>query len=105
MNQLLRRFWPPAEAAQVDYERLRAAALAGTPLLEPTAACFAHCGLAGLITRPAAHQDGGFAAVVRGARRPAWMPYADPRLDALAAGYGLLLGVAADPTSRHTEVR
>jgi hypothetical protein len=47
MNRLLRRFWPPAEAAQVDYERLRAAALAGTPLLEPAAACFATAGWLG----------------------------------------------------------
>jgi hypothetical protein len=99
------RFWPPAEATQVDYERLRAAALAGTPLLGPTAARFARRGLAGLITGPAADQDGAFAAVVCGAHRPVWTPYADPRLDALAAGYGLLLGVAEDPTSRHTEVR
>jgi hypothetical protein len=105
MNRLLRRFWPPAEATQVDYERLRAAALAGTPLLESTAACFARRGLAGLITRPAADPDGGLAAVVCGAHRPAWRPYADPRLDALAAGYRLLLGVAEEPTSCHTEVR
>jgi hypothetical protein len=105
MNRLLRRFWPPAEATQVDYERLRAAALAGTPLLGPAAACFARRGLAGLLARPAAGQDEGLSAVVCGARRPAWTPYADPRLDALAAGYGLLLGVAEDPTSRHTQVR
>jgi hypothetical protein len=28
---------------------------------------------------------------VVGARRPAWTPYADPRLDVLAAGYQLVL--------------
>ncbi len=105
MNGLLRRCWPSAEAAQVDYERLRAAALRGTPLLGPTAARFARGGLAGLIAQPAADQDAAFAAVVRGARRPAWTPYADPRLDALAAGYGLLLGVADDPAACRTEVR
>jgi hypothetical protein len=47
MNRLLRRFWPPAEATQVDYERLRAAALAGTPLLESTAACLPAAGWPG----------------------------------------------------------
>jgi hypothetical protein len=88
------RLWPPAEAAQVDYERLRAAVLTGTPLLGQAAARFARGGLAGLITGPAADQDHGFLAVLHGARRPAWTPHADPRLDALAAGYGLLLGVA-----------
>jgi hypothetical protein len=99
------RFWPPAEATQVDYERLRAAALAGTRLLGPTAARFARGGLAGLITPPAAGQGEGLSAVVCGARRPAWTPHADPRLDALAAGYGLLLGVAEGATLRGTEAR
>jgi hypothetical protein len=105
MNGLLRRSWPSAEAAQVGYERLRAAALVGRPLLGPTAACFARCGLAGLIAQPAADEDGVFAAVVCGACRPAWTPYADPRLDALVAGYGLLLGVAEAATRRREEVR
>ncbi len=104
MNGLLRRFWPPAEAAQVDYERLRAAALAGTPLLGPTAARVAHHGLAGLLAQPTADQNGVFSAVVCGARRPPWTPYADPRLDALAAGYGLLLGVADGAGVCGTEV-
>src|SRR5207247_319921 len=58
MNGWRRRFWPPAEVAQVDYERLRAAALAGTPLLGPTATCVARRGLAGLLTWPAAGLDG-----------------------------------------------
>jgi len=105
MNGWRRRFWPPAEVAQVDYERLRAAALAGTPLLGPTAACVARRGLAGLLTWPAADQDGGFTAVICGGRRPAWTPYADPRLDALAAGYGLLLGAPQGPTIGREEVR
>jgi hypothetical protein len=103
MNGLLRRFWPPAEASQVDYERLRAAALAGTSLLGPPAACFARGGLAGLLTRPAA-DNGVFSAVVCGACRPAWTPHADPRLDALAAGYRLLLGVTDGPAVYRTEV-
>ena len=105
MNGWRQRFWPPADAAQVHYERLRAAALAGTPLLGPTATCVARRGLAGLLARPAAGQDAGFAAVLCGARRPAWTPYADPRLDALAAGYGLLLGVPEGPTIGREEVR
>ncbi|HEV8163113.1 MAG TPA: hypothetical protein VGR74_01455, partial [Actinomycetota bacterium] len=79
------------------------AALVGPPLLGPTAARFARGGLAGLIAQPAADQDAAFAAVVCGACRPAWTPYADPRLDALAAGYGLLLG-AGDPAVCRMEV-
>ncbi len=102
--EVARRFWPPAGAAQVDYERLRVAALAGTPLLGPTAVRVARYGLAGLLAQPTADQNGVFAAVVCGARRPAWTPYADPRLDALAAGYGLLLGVADGAAVCRTEV-
>jgi hypothetical protein len=101
------RLWPPAEGAQVDYERLRAAVLAGAPLLGQAAARFARCGLAGLIAHPAADEDGqdqGFLAVLGGARRPAWSPHADPRLDALAAGYGLLLSVAEGASIGRTEV-
>jgi hypothetical protein len=90
----VRRLWPPAEAAQADYERLRAAVLAGAPLVGPAAQRFARGGLAELIARPAA--DPLFVAVVRGAPRPAWTPHADPRLDALACGYGLLLARADD---------
>jgi hypothetical protein len=30
---------------------------------------------------------------VVGARRPAWTPYSDPRLDVLAAGYQLVLAI------------
>lgn len=89
----MRRFWPPAEAAQADYEALRAAVLAGTPLLGSPAGRFARGGLAALIAHPIA--EPGFVAIVHGAARPAWTPYADPRLDALAAGYGLVLEVTA----------
>ena len=47
------RFWPVAEAAQADYEALRAAALAGEqPRDELAAARFARRGLAGLIAWP-----------------------------------------------------
>jgi len=85
----VRQFWPPAEAAQADYERLRAAVLAGTPLAEPASARLSRGGLAALIARPVA--DPVFLAMVQGAPRPAWTPHADPRLEALAAGFGLLL--------------
>jgi hypothetical protein len=85
----VRARWLAGEAAQADYEALRAAALAETALLGPIAARFERRGLAGLICWPAAEPV--FAARVVGARRPAWTPYADPRLDVLAAGYQLVL--------------
>jgi hypothetical protein len=85
----VRLFWPPLEAGQADYEALRAAVLAGTPLAGPGAACFARGGLAALIARPAG--DPAFVAIMRGAQRPAWTPHADSRREALVAGYGLLL--------------
>lgn len=91
----MRSFWPPAEAAQADYEALRAGVLAGTPRVDVTAARFARGGLLVLIARPASEPV--FVALVRGARRPAWSPHADPRLGALAAGYGLLLDAADHP--------
>jgi hypothetical protein len=89
------RFWPAAEPAQADYEGLRAAVLAaGTLPADVAAARFCRRGLAGLIAWPAAEPV--FAAALRGAARPAWSPYADPRLDALAAAYRLLLAPGAD---------
>jgi len=90
----VRPFWPPAEAAQADYEALRAAVLAGTPLAGPAAARFWGGGLAALIARPVA--DPVFVVIVHGAPRPPWTPHADPRLEALAAGYRLLLANADD---------
>ncbi len=96
----MRLFWPPAEAAQADYERLRAAVLAGVPLSDSAAARFSRGGLAALIARPVA--DPVFLAIVRGAPRPAWTPHVDPRLEALAAGYGLLL-TRADYNEDQTE--
>ena len=95
------RFWPVAESAQADYEGLRAAVLAtGALPADVAAARFARRGLAGLIAWPAAEPV--FAAAFRGAARPAWSPYADPRLDALAAAYRLLL--ALDAGGRHALV-
>ena len=96
------RFWPVAESAQADYEGLRAAVLAtGALPVGVAAARFSRRGLAGLIAWPAAEPV--FTAGLRGAARPAWSPYADPRLDALAAAYRLLLAPGAD--GRHALAR
>ncbi len=88
----MRSLWPPAEAAQADYEALRAAVLAGTPLSDATALRFARGGLVALIARPVSEPV--FVAELHAAPRPAWSPHADPRLGALAAGYALLLDAA-----------
>lgn len=85
----LRRFWPATEAAQADYEALRCAALAGIDPSSLAAARFARRGLAGLITWPSAEPV--FTATMIGADRPPWVPHNDPRRDALAAGFELLL--------------
>jgi hypothetical protein len=88
-----RRFWPAGEAAQADYEALRAHVLAtGRPPDSLAAARFARRGLPGLIAWPSAEPV--FDAVLLGATRPPWTPHEDPRLDALAAGFALLLGAA-----------
>jgi hypothetical protein len=88
-----RVFWPPAEAAQADYEMLRACLLqAGALPAGLAAARFARRGLAGLIAWPAAEPD--FRAELAGAARPPWTPGADPREQALAAGYQFLLDAA-----------
>ena len=86
-----RGFWPIGEAAQKDYEVLRETVLSGEPALSLTAARFARRGLAGLIIWPVAEPL--FTAVTIGAKRASWTPHADPRLDALAAGYELILRV------------
>ena len=88
-----RVFWPPAEAAQADYEMLRACLLqAGALPAGLAAARFARRGLAGLIAWPAAEPD--FRAELAGAARPPWTPGADPREQALAASYQFLLHAA-----------
>lgn len=84
------RFWPVAEAAQADYERLRDAVMSTGRLPDDMASVrFRRRGLAGLIAWPASEPV--FAATVLGASRPAWAPYEDPRMQAAAAVYGLLL--------------
>ena len=89
-----RVFWPPAEAAQADYEMLRGCVLAGGCLpAGPAAARFGRRGLAGLIAWPAAEPD--FRAELCGEARPRWTPHADPRAQALAAAYQFLLDAAA----------
>lgn len=85
----MRSFWPAAEAAQSDYEVLREAVLAGGQVLTMAAGRFERRGLAGLIAWPVSEPI--FLARLAGADRPAWTPHVDPRLEALAAGYELLL--------------
>jgi hypothetical protein len=91
----VRQFWPVAEAAQADYESLREAALAGTRPLGPAALRFEAEGLWGLVRHPVA-TEARYCARLFGASRPAWTPYGDPRLAALADAYLLVLGAGAD---------
>jgi hypothetical protein len=89
-----RSFRPPQEAAQVDYETLRAHTLEHSGLPESLAtARFARRGLAGLIAWPSAEPV--FVAELLPCARPAWTPHEDPRVAALAAGYEFLLDLAA----------
>ena len=88
-----RSFWPIGEAAQADYEALREAVLSGQRLETLAAAQFERRGLAGLIAWPAAEPI--YSAVMLGAQRPLWTPYADSRVDALAAAYELIMSVPA----------
>jgi hypothetical protein len=68
--------------------------LSGEAVQSLAAARFARRGLAGLIVWPVAEPI--FSAVMLSAERPPWTPYADPRLDALAAAYELIVSVPAD---------
>ena len=89
-----RSFWPPVEAAQVDYETLRAHVCEHSGLPEGLAAArFARRGVAGLIAWPSAEPV--FVADLLTAARPAWTPHEDPRVAALAAGYEFLLDLEA----------
>jgi len=94
-------FWPPVEAAQIDYEALRAHLLEHDRLPGDLAAArFGRRGLAGLITWPVSEPS--LVAELAGASRPAWSPHADPRVDALAASYQFLLDAAARQPSSTT---
>ena len=96
------RFWPVGEAAQADYEALRAHVLATGAMPDSLAAArFGRRGLPGLIAWPSSEPV--FDAALLGAPRPPWTPHDDPRLDALAAGFALLLntGTAAAATPTH----
>lgn len=93
-----RVFWPIGEAAQADYEALRAHALCPGQLPSSlVAARFSRRGLAGLIAWPASEPV--FSGPVLGGLRPRWSPHDDPRLDALAAGFAFLLGVNSERTT------
>ena len=85
------RFWPIAEPAQADYERLRELVLSGGELGELlTARRFEHRGLAGLIAWPAA--EPAYFGLVIGAPRPPWCGGEDPRDGHLCDTYAFLLG-------------
>ena len=88
-----RALWPVAEAAQSDYEQLRAWALAGTPAVGQAAALFERHGMWGLIASPQAEPL--FVASVLGAPRPAWSPHSDPRTLALADGFQIIVAANA----------
>ena len=90
------RFWPATDPAQLDYEHLRALALAGTLLVGPQAQRFQRGGLMALLQRstiaPPLH------VTLVEVPRPRWSPYTDPRLDALAEAYALVTAVVRDVT-------
>ena len=89
------RFWPATDPVQLEYERLREMALAGTRFIGPEAERFQHGGLVALIRRPGSTASRLIATLVE-VPRPRWSPYVDPRLDALADAYALLRAVVRD---------
>ena len=91
---MTRRFWPVDESAQAQYEALREAVLVGEPLQTLAAARFARRGLVGLIAWPGAEPI--YVATVQAATRARWTPHEDPRVDALANAYELILSVGAE---------
>jgi hypothetical protein len=92
------RFWPIAEPAQADYERLRAAVVAGEAIDELVAARFARRGLAGLIEWP--RSEPAYLGSLVGASRPPWSGREDPRAARLAEAYRFLLARPAGATLR-----
>ena len=99
----MRTFWPPLEAAQVDYEALRELTLVGGRAITTAAKRFERVGLAGLILRPVSEPT--FNSTIVGASRPLWTPYHDPRQDVLGKAYELLLSLSPDVISSHSEVQ
>jgi hypothetical protein len=92
----MRTLWPVTDRIQAEYESLRTLALADAQLGGPSALRFAQQGLVGLIAWRRIELP--FSASLVGAQRPPWMPYADPRLEALSAVYEFLLGVGQEQT-------
>jgi hypothetical protein len=92
------RFWPIAEPAQADYERLRAAVVAGEAFDELLAARFARRGLAGLIEWP--RSQPAYLGSLVGASRPPWSGGEDPREARLAEAYRFLLARPAGAALR-----
>jgi len=91
-------FWPATDRAQLDYERLREMALAGTSLIRPAANRFQRGGLLALIQRPSSAAPQLIATLVE-VPRPRWSPYLDSRLDALADAYALIEAAVREPYS------
>lgn len=84
------RFWPVAEAAQAEYERLRLATLAGEPSsCELALARLRRRGLVALIGR--VEVEPAWLGELVGAERPPWCGREDPREQALCEVYGFLL--------------
>ena len=90
---MTRSFWPVGEAAQADYEQLRSLTLAAVPALGIASRRCERYGLWGLIASPQAAP--AYAASVVGAERPAWSPYEDPRVTALADGFHIIVAAHA----------
>jgi hypothetical protein len=88
----MRPLWPVIDRVQAEYESLRALALADADLCGPSAVRFVQKGLAGLIVWR--RIESPLSVSLIGAQRPPWTPYADPRLDALAAVYEFVLSVS-----------
>ncbi|MDJ0385828.1 hypothetical protein [Streptomyces sp. G-G2] len=83
----------PGKDAQAEYEMLRNHVLEyGQMPSSLAAARFARRGLAGLIVWP--RGETVFRAELSGARRPGWTPHHDPRQDALAGAFAVLLDAA-----------
>lgn len=83
----------PGEDAQAEYEMLRTHVLESGQMPSClVAARFARRGLPGLIAWPSG--ESSLRAELVGARRPAWTPHRDPRVDALVAVFAVLLDSA-----------